>query len=267
MTVHRRELVRLNGHDDVLRAAGGSAFVRYDLPRGLDSTGWAQGRAVAVPRRTHTRRLGLLVMGPPEDAGALVGHLAERRLLPTGLRGVTVTRGSFDAVAPYLPPGEGSEWEWMCTTRNPDAVPAEGDLTPLSEADLPAITALLELANPGTDARPFQHPGQSWVGVRDGRRLLACGGAEPGVSGHPVLSGITVHPDARGRGLGLAVTARLTRTAVRRAGVCTLGMYSHNAVARRVYLGLGYGDVHEWSSRRLDVPAAAAGTATPPSRG
>jgi predicted GNAT family acetyltransferase len=28
-------------------------------------------------------------------------------------------------------------------------------------------------------------------------------------------------------------------------------MYSHNAVARRLYLGLGYGDVHEWSSRRL----------------
>jgi hypothetical protein len=28
-------------------------------------------------------------------------------------------------------------------------------------------------------------------------------------------------------------------------------MYSHNAVARRLYLGLGYGDVHEWSSRRF----------------
>jgi len=257
------ELVRLDTHEEVLSATGGSAFVRYDLPSALDSPGWSLAGAVAVTRRTHTRRLGLLVMGLPQAAGALVGTLADAGLLPEGLRGVTVTRGSLDAVAPHLPPGQLSEWEWMCTTRPPDAVPAEEDLATLSEGDLPAISALLELANPGTDARPFQHPGQSWVGVRDGRRLLACGVEEPGVSGHPVLSGITVHPDSRGRGLGLAVTARLTREAVRRAGVCTLGMYSHNAVARRVYLGLGYGDVHEWSSRRLS-PAAGA---SPPSRG
>jgi predicted GNAT family acetyltransferase len=28
-------------------------------------------------------------------------------------------------------------------------------------------------------------------------------------------------------------------------------MYSHNAVARRLYTGLGYGDIHAWASRRL----------------
>jgi predicted GNAT family acetyltransferase len=33
--------------------------------------------------------------------------------------------------------------------------------------------------------------------------------------------------------------------------VCTLGLYSHNDVARRVYHGLGYGGDHLWSSRRL----------------
>jgi GNAT superfamily N-acetyltransferase len=264
VTSRPADLVRLDSHDDVLRASGGSAFVRYDLPRDLDSPGWWLGRAVAVPRRTHTRRLGLLVMGPPDDAAALVGRLLDEHLLPEGLRGVTVTRGSFDAVAAHLPPGEGSEWEWFCTTTSPDRVAGEDVLAPLSEADLPAITALLELANPGTDARPFQHPGQTWVGVHDGDRLLACGVEEPGLSGYPVLSGITVHPAARGRGLGLAVTARLTREAVRRVGVCTLGMYSHNDVARRLYVGLGYGDVHAWSSRRLST---AAGTATHPPRG
>jgi predicted GNAT family acetyltransferase len=66
-----------------------------------------------------------------------------------------------------------------------------------------------------------------------------------------VLAGITVHERARGTGLGLAVTARLTREAVAEAGVCTLGMYSRNDVARRLYTGLGYGDTHAWSSRRL----------------
>ena len=56
--------------------------------------------------------------------------------------------------------------------------------------------------------------------------------------------------------MGLNMALRLHRgghevVAVREGGVCTLGMYSHNDVARRLYLGLGYGDVHEWSSRRL----------------
>jgi predicted GNAT family acetyltransferase len=85
----------------------------------------------------------------------------------------------------------------------------------------------------------------------DSGRLVACGVRERSLAGHPILSGITVDPTQRGLGLGLAVTAHLTRRAVEEAGVCTLGMYSHNAVARRVYLGLGYGDVHEWSSRRF----------------
>jgi hypothetical protein len=32
-------------------------------------------------------------------------------------------------------------------------------------------------------------------------------------------------------------------------------MYSDNDVARGVYTGLGYGDIHRWSSRRLSRPA------------
>ena len=112
----------------------------------------------------------------------------------------------------------------------------------LDEADLPEIRGLLDVANPRTDARPFELPDQQWVGARDeSGRLVACGVREPNVAGWPALSGITVHPDERGTGLGLAVTAYLTREAVRERGVCTLGMYSDNDVARRVYHGLGYG--------------------------
>jgi predicted GNAT family acetyltransferase len=41
--------------------------------------------------------------------------------------------------------------------------------------------------------------------------------------------------------------------AVEEAGVCTLGMYSHNDVARRLYLSLGYERVCAWSSRPVVV--------------
>jgi len=245
-------LRELGTHAELLAAAGGSPFIRYDIPAPLDHAAYALGEAVALPRQTHTRRLGLLVLGPPDDAGALVGSMAGAGLHPADLTGVTVQRGSLPAVATHLPVADGNEWEWMYAVAAPARVAAEDRLVPLSEDDLPDIAALLAEANPRTDARPFEYPGQHWVGARDDEgRLVACGVRETNVAGFPLLAGITVHPDERGTGLGLAVTAHLTREAIADAGVCTLGMYSDNAVARRVYHGLGYTGDHLWSSRRI----------------
>lgn len=246
-------LHRIESHEALLAATHGSPFVRWDVPRGLEGAAYGSGDAVAVPRRTHTRRLGLLVMGPPTDAGRLVAAMAADGVLPEDLRSVTVQRGSLDAVGAHLPlSDDGNEWEWLCTRSVPPVSDAERRLSDLSRDDLDDIRGLLADANPGTDARPFEHPHQQWVGAWDEDHvLLACGVLEPGVAGQPVLSGITVRAQARGTGLGAAVTGRLTRAAVEQDGVCTLGLYSHNDVARRVYLRLGYGDVHEWSSRRL----------------
>jgi ribosomal protein S18 acetylase RimI-like enzyme len=66
-----------------------------------------------------------------------------------------------------------------------------------------------------------------------------------------VLSGIAVEPALRGRGLGRAVTAELTRRAVARHGLCTLGMFSSNTVARRLYRRLGYRTGQAWATRVL----------------
>jgi GNAT superfamily N-acetyltransferase len=177
--------------------------------------------------------------------------MAAEGLCPPGLSGVTVRRGSLDAVAARLPVAGGNDWEWMCTDTAPPRTAAEDRVVPLVEDDLPDVAALLAEANPHTDARPFEHPGH-WVGVRDDRgRLVACGVRETNAAGFPVLAGITVEPACRGTGLGVAVTAHLTRAAVAVAGVCTLGLYSDNDVARRIYHGLGYTGDHLWSSRDL----------------
>lgn len=245
-------LRRLATHADLLAATHGSPFIRYDIPEPLEHPAWALREAVALPRQTHTRRLGLLVLGPPFDAGELVGAMAAEGLHPPDLTGVTVQRGSLEAVAARLPVADGNEWEWMCAATAPPRTAAEDVVVPLSEEDLADVSALLAKANPRTDARPFEYPGQVWVGVRDhAGRLLACGVRETNNAGYPILLGITVSPDHRGTGLGLAVTAHLTRAAVLEAGVCTLGMYSDNDVARSVYHGLGYSGDHRWSSRRL----------------
>ncbi len=139
----------------------------------------------------------------------------------------------------------------MCTDGSA-RIPGEDRVIGLDATDEEQIRALLEVANARTDARPFETPAQRWVGVRDADgTLVACGVRDETVAGIPILEGITVRADQRGRGLGLAVTASLTREAVRSDGVCTLGMYSDNDVARRLYHGLGYGEDHVWSSRRL----------------
>ncbi|KRE57783.1 GNAT family N-acetyltransferase [Phycicoccus sp. Soil748] len=245
-------LREVSSHQELLALSGGSGFLRWDIPTPLSNPAYRVGSAFALPRQTHTRRHGLLVMGQPEDVDRLVAAMVAADVLPHDLGSVTVQRGSLDAVARHLPLDDGNDWEWLRALEAPPVVAAEDRLVTLHRDDQPAIQVLLDLANPGTDARPFEYPDQRWVGVRgDAGALLACGVREPNLAGHPVLSGITVHPDARGTGLGLAVTARLTRDAVQETGVCTLGMYSHNDVARRLYTGLGYGDTHAWSSRRL----------------
>jgi hypothetical protein len=243
----------LSSHAELLAASGNDAFIRYDIPPDFGGPAWSLGDAVLALRHTHTRRLGVAVLGPPADVGALVARVVASGVLEgLDVRHVTVQRGSLDAVAGHLPLGDGTEWEWMYAAAAPACVPAEERIVPLHEADRPEIVALLAEANPRTDARPFELPGQHWVGVRDETgRLVACGVREPNAAGHPTLSGISVRAPHRGRGLGLAVTAHLTRSAVLGSGVCTLGMYSDNDVARRVYHGLGYAGDHLWSSRRL----------------
>ena len=61
---------------------------------------------------------------------------------------------------------------------------------------------------------------------------------------------IVTRPDQRGHGLGAAVTAYLTDAGLRSGPVVTLGMYSDNEVARRLYHRLGYVTSHRWASSR-----------------
>jgi GNAT superfamily N-acetyltransferase len=238
----------------LLELTGADPFVRCEVRAPLEAPAWASGAAVAVLRHSNIRRPVVAVLGPPEDVEALSAGLAgSGDLHRHGVRGVTVVRESFEALRLHLPlADEGGDWEWLCTTTEPTLMAQEDRLVPLSEQDLPDIGHLLAQANARTDARPFEYPHQVWTGVRDeSGRLVACGVREPNLVGVPVLGGITVEESARGTGLGLAVTARLTRDAVREAGICTLGLYSDNDVARRLYRGLGYGDGHAFRSRPL----------------
>lgn len=79
--------------------------------------------------------------------------------------------------------------------------------------------------------------------------LLACAALVEHVRGVAHLASIVTRTDQRGRGLGRAVTAWITRRLLDEgAPVVTLGMYADNAAARRVYHALGYVDVQHFAS-------------------
>ncbi len=242
----------LTSHAELLAATAGDPLVRFELPHDFTGPAYSSGDAVVLVRLTHTGRRGLTFLGPDDAVLRLVQEVFATDLVATHQIGnLSVEQSVFGRVSSLVPLGRGNDWEWMHTASAPPAMAGEDRVEPLTEPERAEIQSLLDSANPRTDARPFQDDGQRWVGVRDRGRLVAIGCEESTRAGFPVLTGVTVDPVVRGTGLGLAVTAHLTRDAVERGGVCLLGMYSDNAVGRRLYLGVGYTVGHAFSSRAL----------------
>ena len=147
-----------------------------------------------------------------------------------------------------------SAWDWMSSDVAPPAVTGEERVVRLDPVrDAGAIRACLAVSNPGTSADP-EAPGEiGWWGVRDGTTLTGVvgvtgRGATAGrTSWH--LHGLGVRAEARGSGLGSALTAVATRTGLADGAAWVgLGIYASNDGARRLYRRLGYRTDVEMSS-------------------
>lgn len=117
--------------------------------------------------------------------------------------------------------------------------PATSPAVPLSEADGPAMMALVAAAKPGPFGPRTPVLGR-YLGIRHDGRLVAMAGERLRVPGHVELSGICVHPDARGRGHGIALTRALVRQAVEGGEVPFLHVRPDNAAAVGLYRRLGF---------------------------
>lgn len=243
------ELTVARTRDELVRLVPGDDFLRYAVPAVLPVPAYVCGGAAGVRHPATRGGTALTLLGSPRaidrwlDATAAVVDL-------TRLHYVSVAAAALSVVAPRLDLTRGGDWEWMSIHTTPPPLEQEQLLVGLGPGDLGEVKALLAVENSRTDARPGERYNERWVGARDASgALVACGVREDGPGGYPELAGITVRSDQRGRGLGAAVTARLTREAITGVGVCTLGMYADNAVARRVYHRLGYATVHQLSTR------------------
>ena len=82
----------------------------------------------------------------------------------------------------------------------------------LSQADAPAMLDLVAATEPGPFGPRTPLLGR-YLGIRHGDRLVAMAGERLRVPGHVELSAICVHPEARGKGYGAALTQSLMRQA------------------------------------------------------
>jgi ribosomal protein S18 acetylase RimI-like enzyme len=120
-----------------------------------------------------------------------------------------------------------------------DVHPAEGRLVTLDLAEAADMLALAEATKPGPFSSRTPELGR-YSGVRDSTgRLLAMAGERLRLPGYVELSGICVAPDARGQGLGAALTLHLARAALARGEAPFLHVFPDNPAAA-LYARLGF---------------------------
>ncbi len=231
---------------------------------------WCEEDAVVVAVERPGGSRGLVGLGPAPSVARLLDDAVAALAAPPGrwstVRWATVPRGTWDAVdgatrSTFDGWSQPASWDCMWTSRNLVDVAAHAvERLPAADPDVRTEVAhALARAHPSASTSPDDPRLVGWWGARvEGRLVAVVGALRYGRGLAPHLVSLGVDPDHRGRGLAGAVLAAAVRdgladgTEVGPAAVW-LGLYSHNAVARRVYLRHGFELGHEFESR--DAPA------------
>jgi predicted GNAT family acetyltransferase len=116
--------------------------------------------------------------------------------------------------------------------------PADGSIETLSPADVPAMMDLVAIAKPGPFGARTIELGR-YLGIRRAGRLVAMAGERLRLTGYVEVSGICVHPDARGQGHAAQLTQALMADASARGDVPFLHVRPENR-AVELYRRLGF---------------------------
>lgn len=240
----------------LLTASGQHPFVRYDVSSDAGSCWWRVDGAVAFHRSPRPDRVSVTLLGHDDGVIELVDHLptigvgVERPDPKRRVVGVSLPQHLEPVLHERFRVGQGGDWEWFWTASAPP--PSEGEDRVMDIDDGARHDEIAHfLAEHSPTADTFPGTGEVWSGIEDDGRLVAVAAVGPNAAGSPHLTSVAVDTASRGLGLGRALVGALTRRAVREHGVATLGMYSHNTVARGLYLALGYDNPCAWSSRAV----------------
>jgi ribosomal protein S18 acetylase RimI-like enzyme len=147
-------------------------------------------------------------------------------------------------VAPEPPPGWQLEpkkpvLQMVCTARMAE-VPGPA-VTVMGPEHAPDMLALTDLVFPGF-FRPRTLDMGAYLGIYDGRRLVAMAGERMRLDGWQELSAVCTHPDHTGRGYAQRLLSILCNSAYDRGFTPFLHVYADNERAIGVYRRMSFAD-------------------------
>jgi GNAT superfamily N-acetyltransferase len=212
----------------------------------------AESRGVVRRYRPEVARFATFdpAIGVPDDAAwadlaGLVG--------PGGVALLTWGGAAVEPPTPWTTLGNGQGIQMVLADADrleagaASAATSAPTIRDLTDADVPAMVALVALTEPG----PFQdrtiEMGR-YLGVFDGDRLVAMAGERMHPPGFTEISAVCTHPDARGRGLASALVGSVA-AAIRERGETPFLNVSAQNPARSLYEHLGFEEQRRFTFR------------------
>lgn len=159
-------------------------------------------------------------------------------LLGPGQTVLLARAGEIDPPAGWERVG-GSPGHQMVLAELTSPPPVTDRIVQLTADHVPQMIGLVELAQPGP-FRPRTIELGGFHGVFDGDQLVAMAGERLQTPGFAELSGVSTHPDARGRGLAAALSHRVATAILERGQRPVLHVRVGNDGAQRIYERLGF---------------------------
>lgn len=246
-TIDREELLRRSGQDPMVRWVTGP-----DVLAVASDDGWAwvdRWRPGGHPGGAAIVREGAAPHAESDALAALVALATDRG---TAIEWFSTAPGRALVAPPGLTVSGPGRWAFMATASTAGLPAGPPGLLELDDTiDAEEIEAFGRSHNAAFEGFPGRGLATLWLGTRDGHGLRSVGALHSLGTGAPHLAGIVVRPDLRSQGHGAALTAELTRRAVTRHGISTLGVYSDNVVAIRLYERLGYAVARHLQTRSV----------------
>jgi predicted GNAT family acetyltransferase len=109
----------------------------------------------------------------------------------------------------------------------------------LTKADVPEMTALARLTQPG----PFSDRTIEFgvfLGIKDGSKLVAMAGERMKLPGYDEVSAVCTHPDYQGRGYARALVHAVAERIIERGSIPMLHVKADNIAGIRTYQSIGF---------------------------
>jgi len=213
-----------------------------DSQRALDNPFWSS----LATRHAHIAQGGALARRYPITISRIAGLPGVERENVAALEMLVEIGDEMQTAGPFVPRLP-RNWETLHESRviqmiRTDRSPLpEGDVDAsiLGTADVAEMLALVELTKPGPFRSRTIELG-TYLGIREGPRLVAMAGERTWVGDFRELSAVCTHPDAQGRGYAQALIGRVINRMLRAGQTPFLHVDTGNLRAIAIYRSLGF---------------------------